>query len=202
MAKLLLVALPCVSSFFVSIRPAHAPTAQCLVRMRDSEATRDSEGSYEEYIKDRASGKTQGGSIEESEEGYKEFMKYDLDFDGGDSGGGVVGDGECDLEDQHNSASIVRGGFGSASVGDGGVNVGRGTVKSATDSKLASAGGNYFGRSTGYADKKLVEIAERDASLRAAGKSAAADLCSSTVDTRHHRQRRGSAAPGLGSARA
>ena len=106
--KLLLVALPCVSGFFLGLRPAPAPSAQCHVRMMDSEATRDSEGSYEEYIADRASGKTAGGSIEDSAEGYAEFEKYNLDFDGGDSGGGVVGDGNTDLEDQHNSASIVR----------------------------------------------------------------------------------------------
>ena len=106
--KLILVALPCVSSFFLGLRPAPAPSAQCHVRMVDPEATRDSEGSYEEYIADRASGKTAGGSIEDSAAGYESFEKYNLDFDGGDSGGGVVGDGNTDLEDQHNSASIVR----------------------------------------------------------------------------------------------
>ena len=51
----------------------------------------------------------------------------DMEFDGGDSGGGVVGDGNTDLEDQHNSPSMVRGGFGSASVSDGGSNVGHGS---------------------------------------------------------------------------
>ena len=99
--KLILVALPCVSSFFLGLRPAPAPSAQCHVRMVDPEATRDSEGSYEEYIADRASGKTAGGSIEDSAAGYESFEKYNLDFDGGDSGGGVVGDGNTDLEDQH-----------------------------------------------------------------------------------------------------
>ena len=108
MLKVLFVALPCVSGFILGIRPTHTSPAQCLVRMMDPEATRDSEDSYEEYIKDRASGKAKGGSIEDAQEGYKEFEKYNLDFDGGDSGGGVVGDGNTDLEDQHNSASIVR----------------------------------------------------------------------------------------------
>jgi hypothetical protein len=37
----------------------------------------------------------------------------------------------------------VRGGFGSASVGSGGVNVGRGTVVGATTAKIASAGKNF-----------------------------------------------------------
>ena len=39
----------------------------------------------------------------------------------------------------------VRGGFGSASVGGGGVNVGRGNVVAATNARQASAGKNYFG---------------------------------------------------------
>lgn len=182
MKTFLLVALPCVSGFFLGLRPAPAPSAQRLARMMDPEATRDSEGSYEEYIADRASGKTAGGSIEDSAKGYEEFEKYNLDFDGGDSGGGVVGDGNTDLEDQHNSASIVRGGFGSASVGSGGVNVGRGTVVGATTAKIASAGKNYFGRSTGYADKKLDEIEEKQEALKASGQGAKADLARHQMD--------------------
>ena len=105
----LLLVLPCVSSFFVGLKPAPAPSARCLAHMRgDPEATRDSEGSYEAYVADRASGKSQYGSIEDAAADFAEFEKYNLDFDGGDSGGGVVGDGNTDLEDQHNSASIVR----------------------------------------------------------------------------------------------
>ena len=105
----LLLVLPCVSGFFVGLRPAPAPSARCLAHMRgDPEATRDSEGSYEAYVADRASGKSQYGSIEDAAADFAEFEKYNLDFDGGDSGGGVVGDGNTDLEDQHNSASIVR----------------------------------------------------------------------------------------------
>jgi hypothetical protein len=120
-------------------------------------------GSYEEYAKDRNTGAVQGGSIDETQEALKEWEKYaDMDFDGGDSGGGVVGDGNTDLEDQHNSPSIVRGGMGSAEVGEGGMNVGRGQVKSATTSRTASAGKNYFGRSTGYAEKRIAEISESD----------------------------------------
>ena len=121
-------------------------------------------GSYEEYAKQRNTGSVQGGSIEETQEALKEWEKFaDMDFDGGDSGGGVVGDGNTDLEDQHNSPSIVRGGMGAAEVGEGGgMNVGRGQVKSATTSRTASAGKNYFGRSTGYAEKRIAEISESD----------------------------------------
>ena len=105
----LLLVLPCVSGFFVGLKPAPAPSARCLAHMRgDPEATRDSEGTYEAYVADRASGKSQYGSIEDAAADFAEFEKYNLDFDGGDSGGGVVGDGNTDLEDQHNSASIVR----------------------------------------------------------------------------------------------
>ena len=94
----LLLVLPCVSGFFVGLRPAPAPSARCLAHMRgDPEATRDSEGSYEAYVADRAAGKSQYGSIEEAAADFEEFEKYNLDFDGGDSGGGVVGDGNTDL---------------------------------------------------------------------------------------------------------
>mmetsp|Transcript_32437 Transcript_32437/g.62457 ORF Transcript_32437/g.62457 Transcript_32437/m.62457 type:complete len:342 (-) Transcript_32437:370-1395(-) len=94
--------------------------------------------------------------------GMKEFIKGggDSEFDGGDSGGGVVGDGNTDLEDQHNSPSVVRGGFGQAAPMADRDHVGRGKVKSAVDSKIASAGANYFGRSTGYAEEKMQQITE------------------------------------------
>ena len=51
-----------------------------------------------------------GPTLEEVEQGFLEFIAGggDSEFDGGDSGGGAVGDGNTDLEDQHNSASIVR----------------------------------------------------------------------------------------------
>jgi len=118
---------------------------------------------YDKYIQQRNAGHVKGPSMETAEAELKEFEKYDLDFDGGDSGGGVVGDGNTDLEDQHNSPSVVRGGMGSATGSSGGnIAVGRGQVKSATDSKIASAGKNYFGRSTGYADTKIAQITEVD----------------------------------------
>lgn len=119
--------------------------------------------SYEEYMRARNAGTVQGGSMDKAIEEIKEFEKYDLDFDGGDSGGGVVGDGNTDLEDQHNSASVVRGiGNIAVSVGEGGTNIGRGKVKAATDARIASAGKNYFGRSTGYAERLIDQISEED----------------------------------------
>lgn len=117
---------------------------------------------YQEYLKQRNQGTVQGGTVEEAVEGIKEFIKGggDSEFDGGDSGGGVVGDGNTDLEDQHNSPSVVRGGFGSAAAGGASSHVGRGKVKSATESRVASAGKNYFGRSTGYAEEKMKEVTD------------------------------------------
>jgi len=140
------------------LRPHCARGSLSAIRMSDDPAVTD----YEAYIRARDSGAVAGGTMESAQEGLIEFNKYDMDFDGGDSGGGVVGDGECDLEDQHNSASLVRGGFGGAEGGggEGSLNVGRGTVKSATESRTASAGKNYFGRSTGYADKKISEMTD------------------------------------------
>jgi hypothetical protein len=93
---------------------------------------------------------------------YKSFKGIDQEFDGGDSGGGVVGDGNTDLEDQHNSATLgaLRGGI--ADVTGATLAVGRGNVKSATESKTASAGANYFGRSTGLAEKIIENMSEED----------------------------------------
>ena len=112
----------------------------------------------DEYLKGRDTGRYQGGSNAKASEELKEWAKYDTDFDGGDSGGGVVGDGNTDLEDVHNavSATMLRsGGQGSVATSGAGGNVGRGKVKSATESRVASAGKNYFGRSTGYADQLI-----------------------------------------------
>ena len=93
-----------------------------------------------------------------------------------------MGDGNVDLEDQHNSATLgaMRGGI--ADVTSAGAQVGRGNVQSlvdydalnegdefggseggATSSRTASAGANYYGRSTGLADKLLNDgISEYD----------------------------------------
>lgn len=83
----------------------------------------------------------------------------------------MVGDGNTDLEDQHNSATLgaLRGGI--ADYSGASDNVGRGNVKTLvnendefhgavkgdTSSRTASAGANYFGRSTGLAEKLINE---------------------------------------------
>lgn len=98
-----------------------------------------------------------------------QFKGIDQEFDGGDSGGGVVGDGNTDLEDQHNSATLgaLRGGI--ADVTSATMEVGRGSIrglddgpKGATEARTASAGKNYFGRSTGLADKLMDNMSEED----------------------------------------
>ena len=114
-------------------------------------------------------------------------QEYDdgAEFDGGDSGSGAVGDGNVDLQDQHNSATLgaLRGGVADLTgatmdVGRGRVqslvdpqatrdsdgyanmNEGDGKVSGATQSRTAAAGANYFGRSTGLADKLIDDITE------------------------------------------
>lgn len=97
------------------------------------------------------------------------------EFDGGDSGSGVVGDGNVDLEDQHNSVVLgaLRGGVDGLSDGTSGIGRGRvmsyedlpdenRNVEGAVDARTAKAGANYFGRSTGYAEKYLEQFSEDD----------------------------------------
>lgn len=126
------------------------------------------DSAYDEYMNSRSA-----GEVEKIDEGYRSFKGIDQEFDGGDSGGGVVGDGNTDLEDQHNSATLgaLRGGV--SQVGTAGSQVGRGSVQTLVDyddlndgdqtvsgdtsSRTASAGANYFGRSTGLAEKLINE---------------------------------------------
>jgi hypothetical protein len=154
MAVMLVLALSGASALLSGLRPAAVPVRVAM----------SSTSSWEEYMKERAKGKLAGGTIDESNAGMQEFLKGggDSEFDGGDSGGGVVGDGNTDLSDQHNSASIARGGFDQANVGQGRTNVGRGRVAGATNARQASAGKNYFGRSTGLADEMISKISEDD----------------------------------------
>ena len=114
---------------------------------------------------------------------HAQFKGIDQEFDGGDSGGGVVGDGNTDLEDQHNSATLgaLRGGIDDVTGAT--LAVGRGNVRTLDDAdynklndadefgenvesgrsaRSAAAGANYFGRSTGLADKLINEISEDD----------------------------------------
>jgi len=134
--------------------------------------------SYEEYMRSRG-----GAELAAVDAEYRKFKGMDQEFDGGDSGGGVVGDGNTDLEDQHNSATLgaLRGGI--ADLGTSGSQVGRGNVQSlvdydalneadefgknadsrqATNARTAAAGKNYFGRSTGIAEKLINGITEDD----------------------------------------
>ena len=109
MVRAALLVLPTAGAFMLAptTRLASA-SARAGLCMTEEEPPEDY---YSTYVKDRKSGAYNpdtAPSFEEAEKGYLEFEKYDTDFDGGDSGGGVVGDGNTDLEDQHNSASIVR----------------------------------------------------------------------------------------------
>merc|ERR1719359_2002138 len=92
----------------------------------------------------------------------------DQEFDGGDSGGGAVGDGNMDLEDQHNSPTLgaLRGGIAdfteaTRAVGRGNVMT-NDNVEGATEARTASAGANYFGRSTGLAEKIIENMNDED----------------------------------------
>ena len=69
---------------------APAPRVGPLVRMQDSE--------WDKYLKSRGT-----ADVEAAEAEYRKFKGIDQEFDGGDSGGGVVGDGNTDLEDQRTS---------------------------------------------------------------------------------------------------
>jgi hypothetical protein len=108
---------------------------------------------YEDYLAGRS--ETELAAVEAE---YRKFSGLNQEFDGGDSGGGVVGDGNTDLEDQHNSATLgaLRGGV--SDLTSTGQDIGRGRVarpKGATEARTASAGKNYFGRSTGLADELI-----------------------------------------------
>lgn len=141
-------------------RPAtFVRVATAAVRMEESE--------YEKYVNGRGASDMAASDAE-----YRKFKGIDQEFDGGDSGGGVVGDGNTDLEDQHNSATLgaLRGGI--ADVTAATLAVGRGSVRTldeeeyrvdaATNARTSSAGANYFGRSTGLADKLIDGITEED----------------------------------------
>jgi len=141
-------------------KPQRVPLAPVVMR-GDPEDTRDA---YEEYIQSRGE-----ADLAAAESGYLSFKGLDQEFDGGDSGGGAVGDGNMDLEDQHNSPTLgaLRGGI--AEAGSAGAAVGRGNVmklpdfvQGATDARVASAGKNYFGRSTGLAEELIANMKEED----------------------------------------
>jgi hypothetical protein len=130
-----------------------------VVRMEEREKSE-----YEKYLEKRGA-----ASFEQAEADYRTFKGMNQEFDGGDSGGGVVGDGNTDLEDQHNNPTLgaLRGGI--ADVTSATLAVGRGQVKTVdepvtgdTESRVAAAGANYFGRSTGLADKIIENMRDED----------------------------------------
>ncbi|KAL1500381.1 hypothetical protein AB1Y20_013038 [Prymnesium parvum] len=151
-----LLAVP-TAAFLVGPAPL-APAVRSLrapVSMAERELSE-----YEKYKLKRGE-----ASFEEAETTYRQFKGIDQEFDGGDSGGGVVGDGNTDLQDQHNSATLgaLRGGLSEATSST--LAVGRGNVHAATEARTASAGKNYFGRSTGVAEKLIEEMSEEDVKL-------------------------------------
>lgn len=133
-------------------------SSMCTARMAEEKRELSE---YEKYRQKRGE-----SSFSEAEQQYRKFKGMNQEFDGGDSGGGVVGDGNVDLEDQHNSPTLGanRGGIQDFS-GGGSVSVGRGRVQSATESRTASAGKNYFGRSTGLADQIIENMSEEDVKM-------------------------------------
>jgi len=164
---MLAVAFACATGFLFTapLSPRTAVPRRASICMEESE--------YERYIREKRS----EADMAATDAMYKQFKGIDQEFDGGDSGGGAVGDGNVDLEDQHNSATLgaLRGGV--SDLTGASMNVGRGNVLSqlpdeqstrdgsvdaATNARTASAGKNYFGRSTGLAEKIIDNISEDD----------------------------------------
>jgi len=149
---------------FLATSPISTCTTRAAATVRLPLTSVRMETDYEKYMNQRSA-----TEVDAIEKGYRSFKGIDQEFDGGDSGGGVVGDGNTDLEDQHNSATLgaLRGGVVEATSST--MQVGRGNVmgldnspKSAVEARTASAGANYFGRSTGLADKLIDQITDDD----------------------------------------
>jgi len=173
-----MISLIAVVSGFVATSPlAPATSVATGVSPRFGTVRLNEPSEWEKYAASRGT-----ADLDATDREYRQFKGIDQEFDGGDSGGGVVGDGNTDLEDQHNSATLgaLRGGIAEG-LGSGGVNVGRGNVQTvveynalnegdefggsgggATSARESSAGANYFGRSTGLADKLISDITEED----------------------------------------
>jgi len=159
----------------VSLGARAAPLSALSMRESDDGGE---DSTYSDYIKSRGA-----VDMDAAEAVYRQSISIDQaledELDGGDSGSGAVGDGNVDLEDQHNSATLgaLRGGI--SDVTEATLSVGRGsvrtldglnpdqddqedtTVKGATTARMASAGKNYFGRSTGLADKLIDEMTDK-----------------------------------------
>ena len=182
------LAVGAVSAFLPST-PLHAPPTRAAVRttavplMMHGDETRDGgtpAASWQEYLQSRGE-----ADLEKTQEEYltSKTLRLNLDseFDGGDSGSGAVGDGNVDLEDQHNAVTLGANRGGVTDLSDASSFVGRGNVQSlvdydslpneeniakgATEARTSSAGKNYFGRSTGLANKLINEMSDEDVKM-------------------------------------
>ena len=99
------------AAFLPGGTPVHVPrpmrvAVRATATPRMQEDTRDGNPSaYDQYMNERGQ-----ADIDAAQEEYLKFktLRLDLDseFDGGDSGSSAVGDGNVDLEDQHNAVTL------------------------------------------------------------------------------------------------
>ena len=179
------------ASAFLPSMPLHAsPPTRAAVRTtavpphdawgRDARRRHSRLASWDEYLQSRGA-----ADIERTQEEYLQSktlrLNLDSEFDGGDSRSGAVGDGNVDLEDQHNAVTLGANRGGVTDLSDASSFVGRGNVQSlvdydslpneenaakgATEARTSSAGKNYFGRSTGLASKLINEMSDEDVKM-------------------------------------
>lgn len=90
-----------------ALSPSHAAVSRAHVSRAcvsmETPSKEKQDALYEEYIRKRLD------AGEDLDSQYDD-LGADIDFDGGDSGSGAVGDGKVTLDDQHNSPFIVGGG--------------------------------------------------------------------------------------------
>ncbi|KAG8458907.1 hypothetical protein KFE25_004241 [Diacronema lutheri] len=113
---------------------------------------------YEKYMQKRVE------SGENLDETYSD-LGVEMDFDGGDSGSGAVGDGQVTLDNQHDSPFLVGGG-GQRDAVEGAAAIANLEMAEKTEEVVEAAMSardakqkNYWGRQigTGYADELLKE---------------------------------------------
>lgn len=139
--------------------PLARPQRSCVAM----QATPQGDTLYEEYIKKRI----QSG---ENVESQYDDLGADIDFDGGDSGSGAVGDGKVTLDDQHNSPFIIGGGGARDSVESAGAAAQSGQAKFKVRKVQAAVNArdvkakNYWGREagSGYAEELMKDDLYKD----------------------------------------